>query len=282
MSIEAIGKQIASLRKEKGARQEELAKYVGVSAQAVSKWENGGVPDIELLPKIADFFSVSIDSLFNRNISDSNLQSALMKKISKTPNGQKIKAAFNLCWDIERALMPYPEHTDDNNLEDYEKAIGRKEQRYSSMLCNEGFTLMGIANLRQYFLLVPDPHCTNDAYFKGVDYPAFFKDMSDKKFFNACVFLSQRDSTKAFTPMLLVKNLGIDVQKADEILKALKKYHLIAFSQIEMDDEVQTVYQFRPTASFVALLIFAREIIDKPEIFSYYSGGRTEPYFKQD
>jgi len=48
MSIEAIGKQIASLRKEKGARQEELAKYVGVSAQAVSKWENGGVPDIEL------------------------------------------------------------------------------------------------------------------------------------------------------------------------------------------------------------------------------------------
>ena len=185
MSIEAIGKIIASLRKEKGARQEELAKYVGVSAQAVSKWENGGVPDIELLPKIADFFSVSIDSLFNRNISDSNFQSALMKKIRKTPNGQKIKAAFNLFWDIERALMPYPEHTDDNNLEDYEKAIGRKEQRYSSMLCNEGFTLMGIANLRQYFLLVPDPHCTNDAYFKGVDYPAFFKDMSDKKFFNA-------------------------------------------------------------------------------------------------
>ena len=111
MSIEAIGKQIASLRKEKGARQEELAKYVGVSAQAVSKWENGGVPDIELLPKIADFFSVSIDSLFNRNISDSNLQSALMKKIIETPNDQQIKAAFDLCWDIERALMPHPVYT---------------------------------------------------------------------------------------------------------------------------------------------------------------------------
>ena len=52
MSVEIIGKQIASLRKEKGVKQEELAKYVGVSTQAVSKWENGGVPDIELLPKI--------------------------------------------------------------------------------------------------------------------------------------------------------------------------------------------------------------------------------------
>ena len=70
MSIEMIGKQIASLRKEKGIKQEELAKYVGVSTQAVSKWENGGVPDIELLPKISDFFSVSIDSLFGRKITD--------------------------------------------------------------------------------------------------------------------------------------------------------------------------------------------------------------------
>lgn len=51
MSIEIIGRQIADMRMERGIRQEELAKYVGVSTQAVSKWENGGAPDIELLPK---------------------------------------------------------------------------------------------------------------------------------------------------------------------------------------------------------------------------------------
>ena len=53
MALEIIGKQIALLRKEKGMKQEELASYVGVSAQAVSKWENGGVPDTELLPRIS-------------------------------------------------------------------------------------------------------------------------------------------------------------------------------------------------------------------------------------
>ena len=42
MMTEHIGKQIAALRKAKGVKQEELASYVGVSAQAVSKWENGG------------------------------------------------------------------------------------------------------------------------------------------------------------------------------------------------------------------------------------------------
>lgn len=282
MSVEIIGKQIASLRKEKGVKQEELAKYVGVSTQAVSKWENGGVPDVELIPKIADFFSVSIDNLFNRNISDDNLQSVLMKKIAEAPYDRKFKIAFNFCWDIERALMRHPEYIDKGSIENYEKEIGCSDQHYSSIIRNDGFTRMGIANRSQYFLIVPNPRSTNDAYFKGINYPAFFKDMSDKAFFDACVFLNQRDSKKAFTPMLLVKKLGIDVEKANEILKTLKKYHLVSTSQVEMDDELQTVYQFRPTPSLVALLIFAREIIDIPEIFAYNFQGRTEPYFKQD
>ena len=281
MSVETIGKQIASLRKEKGVRQEELAKYVGVSAQAVSKWENGGVPDVELLPKIADFFSVSIDRLFDRNISDSNLQSALMKKIIEIPDDQKIKVAFDLCWDIERALYPYYKYIDKDSIEDYAEEFDGKGV-YSSIMRNDGFTLMGISDCHKYFLLVPDPRSTNEAYFGEIDYPAFFKDMSDRTFFDACVFLNQRDANKAFTPMLLVKNLGIDAQKADEILKTLEKYHLVYPSQIEMDDELKTVYRFSPPPSFVALLIFAREIIIKPDLYAYHSGGRTEPYFKQD
>ena len=55
MSMEIVGKQIAKLRKEKGVKQEELANDVGVSTQAVSKWENGGVPDIELLQIFSQF-----------------------------------------------------------------------------------------------------------------------------------------------------------------------------------------------------------------------------------
>ena len=89
MSIEIIGKQIALLRKERGIKQEELAGYVGVSTQAVSKWENGGVPDTELLPAIADFFSVSVDSLFGRSITDYNdLQAALMKLHLSSSSGR--------------------------------------------------------------------------------------------------------------------------------------------------------------------------------------------------
>lgn len=60
-----IGKQIKRLRIEKKVTQEEVADYLGVSYQAVSKWENEvTMPDITLLPQIAIFFGVKIDELF--------------------------------------------------------------------------------------------------------------------------------------------------------------------------------------------------------------------------
>lgn len=60
-----IGKQIRMYRLQKKVKQEELASYLGVSAQAVSKWETeNSVPDIALLPEIASYFGVAIDDLF--------------------------------------------------------------------------------------------------------------------------------------------------------------------------------------------------------------------------
>lgn len=60
-----IGNRIKTLRLEKKVKQEELAEYLGVSSQAVSKWETGAsTPDIALLPGIATYFGVSIDELF--------------------------------------------------------------------------------------------------------------------------------------------------------------------------------------------------------------------------
>lgn len=59
-----IGSNIAALRKEKGITQEELANALGVSAQAVSKWENNSsCPDVSLLTVIADYFGVTVDAL---------------------------------------------------------------------------------------------------------------------------------------------------------------------------------------------------------------------------
>lgn len=62
-----IGNIISYLRKQNEMTQEMLASKLGVSNQAVSKWEaDQCCPDISLLPKLADTFNVSIDRLFGR------------------------------------------------------------------------------------------------------------------------------------------------------------------------------------------------------------------------
>lgn len=59
-----IGENIKQLRLQKGLTQEQLADVFGVSAQAVSRWENNtSYPDITLLPGLAIYFNTSVDAI---------------------------------------------------------------------------------------------------------------------------------------------------------------------------------------------------------------------------
>ena len=59
-----LSKKLKLMRQKNNSTQDDLAIYLGISAQAVSKWErNEGYPDITLLPKIAGYFHVSVDEL---------------------------------------------------------------------------------------------------------------------------------------------------------------------------------------------------------------------------
>ncbi len=68
----AMGEIIREMRRSKGLTQEALSQAAGVSIQAVSKWETGqSLPDIALLPTLADFFGTTVDALFGREAASS-------------------------------------------------------------------------------------------------------------------------------------------------------------------------------------------------------------------
>ena len=74
----SLADKLKELRKSKNVSQEKLAEYLGVSFQAVSRWENGlSYPDIELLPRISALFDVSMDTLFDM---DSNSEELKIEK----------------------------------------------------------------------------------------------------------------------------------------------------------------------------------------------------------
>ena len=82
-----IGTNIYTLRKEKKITQAQLAEKLGVSEQAVSKWENEQcAPDVSLFPIIADYFGVSIDRLFGYHM---NSYADEVKAIMKAADDSK-------------------------------------------------------------------------------------------------------------------------------------------------------------------------------------------------
>ena len=79
-----IGEKIKQLRQRDGRKQEDLANALGVSPQAISRWEaNGGYPDMELIPAIANYFNISIDELFGYSKDRGDKLKAILSKADK-------------------------------------------------------------------------------------------------------------------------------------------------------------------------------------------------------
>lgn len=102
-----LGNKILELRKQKHVTQEELAAELGVTAAAVSKWENGyTLPDILMLCALADFFAVTTDELLGRTTEKKYAVIA-----AQTPElGEEIKAlALNYGISIQKIYTTYLE-----------------------------------------------------------------------------------------------------------------------------------------------------------------------------
>ena len=104
-----IGNKILELRKQKNVTQEDLAAELGVTAAAISKWENGyTLPDIMMLCALADYFAVTTDALLGRHTANKQAivvaqTDALGQKICDLLRTYRIETAVILT-DYEAAL----------------------------------------------------------------------------------------------------------------------------------------------------------------------------------
>ena len=99
---ENMGQIIKRLRKKRNLTQEELAEQLNISAQAISKWENGtSLPDISQIVPLADYFEVSTDTLFSRACQNNEEVKSRIQTIcndesrSHVDRFEKLKALLN-------------------------------------------------------------------------------------------------------------------------------------------------------------------------------------------
>ena len=93
-----MGARISVRRKDKGLTQEALANTLGVSNQAVSKWESDACcPDIALLPQLVDALEMTLDELFGRESKETSTEKA-------DADGQVLPIAAELPWEDDDSI----------------------------------------------------------------------------------------------------------------------------------------------------------------------------------
>lgn len=258
MSI--IGKQIKKYRIQKNITQEQLGQLVGVTTQAVSKWERGGTPDAEILPALSQVLSVSIDALFGRK--DDNFTTTLARKLISMPNDEAFKFAFSICWAIQIGMLQDTSIPDDvlNTFVNHLSICSDKKDYCSKMLYDNGIVTARLSQDWHHFFLMVEPQNGIKPQLSDTEtLRKIFEVFADKKLLNILIYMYSRPNTPIATS-LISKNTGIKPDEVDKCMKILCDFSLATKNTAETADGVIFTYMFHQESSVIPMLCMADEI----------------------
>ncbi|MBD5467773.1 MAG: helix-turn-helix transcriptional regulator [Lachnospiraceae bacterium] len=271
------------LRKQKGLTQEQLADAVGVSAQAVSKWEQNGFPDTPLLPAIADSLDASIDALFGREQEGvPDIFDQVLQYLLSFPKEDQIHQAFDLCWVICEMMFGSPHH---DPLEKYH-VDADNNARYAQTTLENGFLQAKLNRTQQYFLLMPEPESGYDELLSYSErYVQFFSVLASPDTLRAMYFLLESNAPSApldlfFTKQTLAHALSIDDAHAQQIIEQLLSVSLIAKASLDTGLKQESIYTYIPNCTFIAFLTFTYTLLNTPNYYCLQANHRPNPFFR--
>ncbi len=272
--------ELKRLRKSKGITQEQLADKVGVSPQAVSKWEISSYPDAQLLPAIADALDVTIDELYGRGKEEINIYDRVMESLKAIPEfDDRLPVCFEICRAMIMGVMGCSKHIP---LE--EMVYNAEDWEQHSEITNEKSIFQARLNGNlQYFLFMPEPECGYDkilAYNEKM--VELFEFLGTPDALRAMYYVAGRKTTMFFNDKTLACELGIKPERAREIIQGMLKFKFIWEADFNAGNENEKIYQYLSGCNFVSFLTFTRTLLNRPYSYNYQTGSRSEPYLKND
>lgn len=267
------------IRKEKKITQEQLADAVGVSPQAVSKWEITSFPDAQLLPAIAECLGVSIDELFGKKKEEISIYDRVLQHLHSVPQSELLKEGFAICRTIPMASCGGKEYTP------LPEAIlnGADWDNHSEVTVPEGFAQSRNNGNLQYFLLMPEPEGGYDdilAYDEQM--VELFAFLATPNVLRTMYFLAGQNRTMFFNAKTLANELQLDTESATGIIAQLLKFKLIWEATLTNGKDCEKIYRCDVGCNFISFLTFTRTLLQLPHGFSYQKNSCEEAYFKHN
>ncbi len=284
---------LKKLRKEKGLTQEELAESVGVSAQAVSKWELGSLPDAALLPVIADVLGVSIDEMFGRGGGRPALDQLLSEELDRAEqdeNGlipdsaegekRRMQAAWRICHLL---ACVYARCSNSSEVSRMTIEGSGMWDAYTQISDAGGFLQAKLNEPLRYFLLMPQPdYDCGDPACPLFD-PAFeemFRFLGRPKVLRVLIFLAQQHPGMFIDGDTLIEELAISGPEAEEIIAGLLHFRFISEAELKREKENEKIYQYQLGCNLVSFLTFSYVLLKQSKNMNIGIQNRQTPFFR--
>lgn len=283
METAKLSEQIMTLRKNRGLTQEQLGARLGVSAQAVSKWEKGGAPDVELLPGLAEHLGVTIDTLFGRSEQElEDMPNRLNRWLAAFPPQERMMALFRLLAESFQSLTQFEMKIDAPlwdtcYTENLRQADGEKTWIRSKVILDCGMALGVLSRDFPLYLLLPEPKGGYRQHFaENEEYRRLFAVLSRPGSLEILEFLYGKQHA-FFTPDAVAKHTDLPSEKVQELMAEMEHCHLLDQKTLEVAEGSLPVYILHDTRAFVPFLYLARWFMQSGEAWFYGWDERERP-----
>lgn len=270
------------IRKEKGITQEQLAERVGVSPQAVSKWEISSFPDAQLLPVISDSLGVTIDELYGgKRSGEIGMKDRIVGYFASLPREKlfsemsEICLAFSMACCGSKRYFPMEEHI----------LYGKEPETYTQICWEEGFFLSRLNGNLPFVWMLPKPP-TGESYDDVLAYDPqmveMFRFLSVPNALRALYFLTGRKGSMFFNRKTLMNELSVTEENAARIIDEMLSFELIRCAELNSGETGEVIYQYVADCYFVSFLALARTLLKQPCSHYFCDNEREEPFFTED
>jgi len=269
-----IGKNITSFRKDAGMTQEELANQIGVSAQAVSKWETGvSMPDILLLPVIADVFDITVDEIYSGKRETREAVQTKHYSFNELPEMlyQQLLETDSYAWKHE-------------NEEERKKWLAElKESLADDNRCTHGFVSDrgGAVFSADDFMIIHRKFGTQESLdiLKSESASKILDVLMNENVRTLFLYLLTNNTSKTlFTAVGISKKVGLTEEECKEALEKMSTIRLVGYHQADLGDEealkVYSMFGENATALYACMIFRLAEQIGRNTWFYGYRGAR--------
>lgn len=262
-------------RKRYGLTQNQLANQLGVTPQAVSKWENGSYPDADFFPKISEALGVSLDVLFGLSVEREipDIEQLVVDEIKRTEPERRKDTAMHIFY---AAMSAYNEY----KMSKIRYPSELELETFAEMKTDHEMALARLNKSLEYFCFMAVPEKGVNSYADASpEVIRLFKMLASEEAIGVIQYLGSTKRNTMQSVKIIAQNSGIPEESVAAVISELEHFGLVWRVYAEIGGEPPVIYGYTHTTTLPFLLTIAKSLTNYIQhLDMYIDKWQTGPF----